>query len=131
VTASASREDEARCIEAGANAFVAKPVDHDVLLRTIGTLLSLQWTFGQPAQEPAVESAELVAPPAQEIETLWHLAQIGSMREIRERAAHLRTLDPAYAPFAARLDTLAQGYHSKELAAFVARYRTADAVPPL
>ena len=31
---------------------------------------------------------------------------------------------------AARLDTLAQGYHSKELAAFVGRYRTEDAVPP-
>jgi hypothetical protein len=53
------------------------------------------------------------------------------MREIRERANYLRSLDPAYAPFAARLDTLAQGYHSKELAAFVGRYRTADAVPPL
>jgi hypothetical protein len=52
------------------------------------------------------------------------------MREIRERAGYLRALDPAYAPFAARLDTLAQGYHSKELAAFVGRYRTVDAVPP-
>jgi signal transduction histidine kinase/DNA-binding NarL/FixJ family response regulator len=131
VTASASREDEARCIEAGANAFLAKPVDHDALLGTIGSLLSLQWIFGQPEQEAAAESAELVAPPAQEIETLWQLARIGSMREIRERAAYLRTLDPTYAPFAARLDTLAQGYHSKELAAFVARYRTADAVPPV
>jgi CheY-like chemotaxis protein len=131
VTASASREDEARCIEAGADAFLPKPVDHDALLATIGALLSLRWTFGQAAQEPATESGELVAPPAQEIETLWQLARIGSMREIRERAAHLRTLDPAYAPFAARLDTLAQGYHSKELAAFVARYRTADTVPPV
>jgi hypothetical protein len=61
---------------------------------------------------------------------LWQLARIGSMREIRERAHYLRTLDPAYAPFAARLDMLAQGYHSKELAAFVARYRTPDTVPP-
>jgi CheY-like chemotaxis protein len=130
VTASASREDEARCREAGANAFLAKPVDHDALLRAIGSLLSLQWTLGKPVQEPADEAGELVAPPAQEIEALWQLARIGSMREIRERANYLRGLDPVYAPFAARLDTLAQGYHSKELAAFVGRYRTADAVPP-
>jgi response regulator RpfG family c-di-GMP phosphodiesterase len=135
VTASATREDEARCLEAGANAFLAKPVDHDALLHAIGTLLSLQWTIEKPAQEPAGpesgEGAELVAPPAQEIETLWQLVRIGNMREIRERANYLRALDPAYAPFAARLETLAQGYHSKELVAFVARYRTADAVPPL
>jgi CheY-like chemotaxis protein len=134
VTASASREDEARCREAGADAFLSKPVDHDALLHTIGSLLSLQWTFGKPTQEPGAgieEGADMVAPPAQEIETLWQLARIGSMREIRERADYLRSLDPAYAPFAARLDTLAQGYHSKELAAFVGRYRTENAVPPL
>jgi hypothetical protein len=104
------------------------------LLRAIGTLLSLQWTIGKPAQEPAgaegEEGAGLAAPPAEEIETLWRLARIGSMREIRERANYLRSLDPAYAPFAARLETLAQGYHSKNLAAFVARYRAENAVPP-
>ena len=47
-----------------------------------------------------------------------------------ERADYLQALDPAYAPFAARLHALAQGYHSKNLAAFVARYRTEDTVPP-
>jgi CheY-like chemotaxis protein len=132
-TASAGREDEARSLEAGVNVFLAKPVDHDALLRAIGTLLSLQWTCGKPAREAGAgvgEGADVVAPSAQEIEALWQLARIGSMREIRERANHLRALDPAYAPFAARLDTLAQGYHSKELATFVGRYRTADAVPP-
>jgi len=133
VTASASREDEARCLEAGVDVFLAKPIDHDALLHAIGTLLSLQWTVGKPAQEPGQgveEGADIVAPPAPEVEALWQLARIGNMRKIRERANYLRALDPAYAPFAARLDTLAQGYHSKELAAFVGRYRTADAVPP-
>jgi hypothetical protein len=77
-----------------------------------------------------VDDAALVAPPADEIEELWQMAQIGNMRQIRARAAYLRELDPAYAPFANRLDALAQGYHSKHLAAFVARFRAADAVPP-
>jgi len=135
VTASASREDEVKCLEAGADAFLAKPVEHDALLRAIGKQLSLDWIVGKPALEPVAldveEAGDLVVPPAQEIEVLWQLTRIGSMREIRERANHLRALDPAYAPFAARLDALAQGYHSKELAAFVARFRTENAVPPL
>jgi signal transduction histidine kinase/CheY-like chemotaxis protein len=135
VTASASQEDEARCRDAGADAFLPKPVEHDILLRTIGLQLSLNWIVGEPPQEPltpdAEEDAALVAPPAQEIEELWQLARIGNMRKIREHADYLRSLDPAYAPFANRLPALAQGYHSKGLAAFVARYRTANAMPPL
>jgi hypothetical protein len=58
------------------------------------------------------------------------MTRIGNMRRIREQAAYLRGLDPAYAPFANRVDGLAQGYHTKQLAAFVARFRAADAVPP-
>jgi signal transduction histidine kinase/CheY-like chemotaxis protein len=135
VTASIGAEDEHRSMEAGANAFLAKPVEHDALLRTIGKQLSLSWISGKPMFKPAgsevADSADLVGPPAEEIEVLWRLARIGSMREIREWANYLQALDPAYAPFAARLRTLAQGYHSKELAAFVARYRSENVVPPV
>jgi signal transduction histidine kinase/CheY-like chemotaxis protein len=134
VAASAGRDDEARSFGAGVDAFLAKPVEHDVLLRTIGTQLSLTWIAGQPAPEPRAADEEddtvLVVPPAQEMEVLWQLARIGNMRKIRERAIYLQALDPAYAPFANRLQTLAQGYHSKDLAAFVERYRTESAVPP-
>jgi CheY-like chemotaxis protein len=135
VTAGASPDDEAKCREAGANAFLAKPVEHDVLLRTIGSLLGLTWITGEAAPEAAQpdeeEEAVLVAPPAAEIEVLWQLVRIGNMRRIREQADYLRTLDPVYGPFADHLDALAQGYHSKDLAAFVGRYRTENAVPPL
>jgi CheY-like chemotaxis protein len=133
VTASAGAEDERKSRDAGASAFLAKPLDHNRLLRTIGALLGLKWVTEQPATPPApadVDDTALVAPPADEIEELWQMAQIGNMRQIRARAAYLRELDPAYAPFANRVDALAQGYHSKHLAAFVARFRAADAVPP-
>jgi signal transduction histidine kinase/CheY-like chemotaxis protein len=132
VTASATQDDEARCREAGADAFVPKPVEHDVLLRTVGTLLALTWIAGGPAPEAPQEEEEvaLVVPPTDEIEVLWQLVRIGNMRRIREQAGHLRTLDPAYAPFADHLEALARGYHSKDLAAFVARYRAEDAVRP-
>ncbi|PQO99869.1 hypothetical protein C5614_07345 [Massilia phosphatilytica] len=132
VTASASPDDERKSRDAGASAFLAKPVDQDLLLRTIGRLLALKWIAAQPTV-PAPEGGEeaaMTVPPAEEIETLWQLAQIGNMRKIREHASYLRGRDPAYAAFANRLDTLAQGYHSKQLAAFVARFRAEDAVPP-
>ena len=134
VTASASAEDERKTMDAGVNAFLAKPIVHDLLLHTIGRLLSLKWTTEHPTAAPATtegdQEAGMVAPPLDEIEELWQLARIGNMRKIRDQAAYLQGLDPAYGPFATRLDALAQGYHSKQLAAFVARFRTENAVPP-
>jgi CheY-like chemotaxis protein len=131
VTASAGAEDERNSRDAGADAFLAKPVDHDDLLRTIGSLLSLTWITERPASAAAGDDeARMAVPPAEEIEALWQLAQLGNMRRIREQAAYLRGLDPAYAAFAGRLDALAQGYHSKQLAAFVARFRAENALPP-
>ncbi|MBW8898305.1 MAG: response regulator [Massilia sp.] len=109
-----------------------REIDHDLLLRTIGQLLALKWITERPVT-PASEGGEearMIAPPAEEIEQLWLLAQMGNMRRIREQAAYLQGLDPAYGPFASRLDALAQGYHSKQLATFVARFRTENAVPP-
>ncbi|MCS0580716.1 ATP-binding protein [Massilia pinisoli] len=134
VTASAGAEDERKSRDAGTNAFLGKPVDYDVLMRTIGKLLSLTWITEQPAPAAAStgdDDAGMVAPPAEEIDELWQLAQMGNMRRIREQAAYLRGLDPAYAAFASRVDALAQGYHSKQLAAFVARFRAENTVPPL
>jgi CheY-like chemotaxis protein len=132
VTASASAEDERKSRDAGADAFLAKPVDHDLLLRTIGSLLSLKWITEPPAPAAPEVTGEagMTVPPAGEIEKLWQLVQIGNMRKIREQAVYLQGLDPAYGPFANRVDTLAQGYHSKQLAAFVARFRAENAVPP-
>nr|WP_052170094.1 ATP-binding protein [Massilia sp. JS1662] len=134
VTASVNPDDERTSRAAGASAFLGKPVDVDILLDTIGTLLSLNWISAprppEPEEADADAQAGFVVPPAGEIDILWQLVRIGSMREVRERADYLQALDPAYAPFAARLHALAQGYHSKKLASFVARYRTEDTVPP-
>jgi CheY-like chemotaxis protein len=126
VTASASHEDELKCYASGANAFIAKPVDFDILLDTIGAQLQLTWieASGQDRAETGEEAEDLVIPPAQEIAILYQLARIGNMQKISERADYLHTLDPAYAPFAKRLHALAQGYHSKALTAFVARYHS-------
>lgn len=44
MSASATSEAEARCREAGANAFIAKPIDRESLLDTMGHLMHLAWT---------------------------------------------------------------------------------------
>ena len=48
VSAGATAEEQARCLAAGANVFLPKPVDVAELLEAIGTMLDLQWTYRTP-----------------------------------------------------------------------------------
>jgi CheY-like chemotaxis protein len=123
-TASASREDEAKSLEAGANAFIPKPIDHDNLLKIIGDLLSLTFIHDEIALENTEETGDFVVPPQGEIETLYQLARVGNMEMIRARADYLEQLDQRYVPFASLLRRLAEGYRSKAITTLVERYRS-------
>jgi signal transduction histidine kinase/DNA-binding NarL/FixJ family response regulator len=128
VSASASAEDEARSLAAGASAFIAKPIHIDAMLQIIGELLALSWvyedrtTVRDTTEEFSADA--LIVPSREEIETLHELAQVGNMRDIRERAEHLRSMDSRYAAFAARLEILAQRYESQAIVTLIERYRT-------
>jgi CheY-like chemotaxis protein len=128
VSASASAEDEARSLAAGASAFIAKPIHIYAMLQIIGELLALSWVYeDRTTVRDATEEFHadaLVVPSQEEIEALHELAQVGNMRDIRERAAHLREMDSRYAAFAARLEILAQRYESKAIVTLIERYRT-------
>jgi len=42
---STNHEAEVKCLEAGADAFLPKPIDHDAFLAETGRLLSLTWIY--------------------------------------------------------------------------------------
>ncbi len=120
VTADATQEEEAKCRAAGADGFISKPIDQNVLLEMIGQQLALTWTYEEePRPEPDAEAHEWVVPPREELEILHRLALVGVLRDIRERADYLVDLDPRYAPFVRRLRSLAEGYQSKAILALV------------
>jgi CheY-like chemotaxis protein len=70
VSASAGPEEHLESSAAGASGFLPKPIDHDVLLQTIGEQLSLQWSYrdadevsasNQPLERCRSGAAELEA----------------------------------------------------------------------
>jgi PAS domain S-box-containing protein len=122
MTASERNGAQLACMAAGATAFLPKPIEMAVLLRTIGRLLGLSWIHATPS----VVSANLLAAdttaielPDDEVQTLLQLARFGNMREIRARAEHLQALDARYTAFAERLRRLADGYQSQAILALV------------
>jgi CheY-like chemotaxis protein len=122
VSASAVDEGLTNSLKAGANAFLTKPVDQDKLLELIGAHLSLDWLIEAPDTPPLTNdeaAAPLVVPPQEEMDTLYELVLVGSMRDIRQHATRLVDLDERYRPFAEKVQQLAKGYQSKALLSLV------------
>ncbi|CAB3802609.1 Sensor histidine kinase RcsC [Paraburkholderia fynbosensis] len=130
VSAGASGTDAAQSLAAGANAFLAKPIDLSGLLTQVAALLNVEWndeaTDAGPGQTAVTAAGPftgtLIAPPPPEIEALHHLARLGDMRAIMQYAAHVTELDERYRPFADHLCRLAKGYRSKAVLSFVEQY---------
>jgi CheY-like chemotaxis protein len=117
-SASPSGTDEQRSVEAGANAFLPKPIDFGQLLAHVAHLLDLEWTYAPAGAIAGVQDAPAghpVAVPEDELEELHLLARRGDMQEIRLWAERVATHDPHYRAFAARILSLAKGYQSKAL----------------
>jgi CheY-like chemotaxis protein len=113
LSASATAVDEEDALARGANIFLSKPVDLDMLLAEIGSLLHLEWTGEAREPAPGDETKAEVAPPAMELDVLYQMAKAGNMRSLMARADYLVELDEAYRPFAQRLRQLAAGFQSR------------------
>ena len=131
VSASACPDNRLRSLQAGANAFLTKPVDLDGLLVEIGERLGLTWleegTAG--ANFPTGSGVEIVAPPAADMAVLHRLALEGDMRGIRREAERVATLDPRYALFTERLRLLAEEYQTRAIVEFIDRHMNRGGSP--
>ena len=123
ISANASDIDSSRCIEAGASAFLPKPIDRDALLDEVARQLGIEWNTAAVPNGAAPRALdELVGPGACELEELHRIALKGNMRAIRERAAEIAASDPGCAAFCERLQQLAAGFQSKAILSLVKRH---------
>jgi signal transduction histidine kinase/CheY-like chemotaxis protein len=116
--------DGAKSLDAGANAFITKPVDLDVLLARMATVLGLTWIYAAAQPEAPLDSPVTFPSgmPADAMSELRQLARDGNMRGIVQWAERIAASDPPHAAFAARLRQLARAYQSKAILHLVERY---------
>jgi signal transduction histidine kinase/CheY-like chemotaxis protein len=122
-SASVFPEDEIRSIQAGADEFIAKPIDLRRLLQVLDERLHLVWRTqadGSAVEPAGEELASLVGQPSGEhLAQLLGFAQAGDVASLRQEAALLEQ-QTGFDPFVAQLRTYTQNFEMRKLAEWLA-----------
>ncbi len=118
------------CHLLGFDSLIAKPVEEQKLLAALEEHFQLEWIYedveesasDRLATTEASTAQTLIVPPLEEMEILYELAMLGSMKKIRERAIYLEELDQQYAPLAVKLKELSQGFQEKAIVHLIEQY---------
>lgn len=128
VSASAFEQTKAQSLQAGCQAFLAKPIEIKQLLNLLQTLLRIEWTYETPEGEPArsdeqdIANALIAAPDREDVAQLYQLALIGDVMGIRTQLQELQQKKPQYAPFITRVQHFAKELHLVEMQRFLQRF---------
>ncbi|MDJ1181959.1 ATP-binding protein [Roseofilum casamattae] len=117
--------------EAGANAFLPKPLNTELLLETIGKFLNIEWVV-QPELEDieAIESStvqreassEILAPDGEILSVLHQFALEGNLRKVKKRVADLEQERPELQEFCDRVKQLVKTFDEQGLIQLIESY---------
>ncbi|WP_432811180.1 ATP-binding protein [Pantanalinema sp. GBBB05] len=128
-SASVFESDQRKAQAAGANAFIAKPVQTNHLLDVLKTLLQLEWIYEEkPWQETnnngQIENSTepIVPPPSEDLLLLYELSRKGLVNDLLLELSRIEELNSKFLPFIQQLRNLAKGFKLKEIRAYLEQY---------
>lgn len=133
ISASAFESDHQRSLQAGAIAFLPKPLQVDVLLDTVQSILQLAWVYDDQPGLPQTASfaataastngsrpaGEMILPDQTIIDQLYHLAMMGDVQAIEGILNELAEKDGQFIPFAMELRRLAAQFQTGKIRQFL------------
>jgi signal transduction histidine kinase/DNA-binding NarL/FixJ family response regulator len=134
-SASVSPQDQQMALEAGGNAFLAKPVDFQVLLDLLAEQLGLTWQYEKyhDAQvsvadtSSSVENAsqllkEVFLPPVDDLISLLELVECGRLKQFSQQLEALAAKNPHYLAFSQPLLVLEKQFQVDAIEALIKEY---------
>jgi PAS domain S-box-containing protein len=120
--------DRQKCIDAGFNSFIPKPIAMKTLLDAIQTHLQLEWEYSDSststlsasaiaAQPPSasLEVANIFTPSRQVMQDLMEIAEIGDLELLHQRAEQLKHYDVKLQPFAEEIMQYAKAFQLRKV----------------
>ncbi|BAU11114.1 two-component hybrid sensor and regulator [Leptolyngbya sp. NIES-3755] len=116
-----------RSLQAGANAFLPKPIQIQELLTILKELLNLTWVYQtQSAVKPTIEQTEIIVPEQGILDDLYHLAMMGDIAAIEGILESLAKENPQYTPFVVALNKLTATFQTAKIRQFLKSYAKAE-----
>jgi CheY-like chemotaxis protein len=110
-----------RSLQAGATAFVGKPLQIDELLNTLQSVLKVDWIYVQSTPQQSVykqeqvTNSELILPSQQVLQQLYHLAMMGDIPAIEGILDELIEQNKQLAPFVTELSKLTANFQTAKI----------------
>ncbi|MDM9381113.1 ATP-binding protein [Chlorogloeopsis sp. ULAP01] len=128
-SASVFETDQYKSIDAGANAFLPKPIETETLLELLRKYLQLEWVYENKVETKTKANfassnhpAEIIAPAKEILQQLLNLVQDGDIQKIQEMAPQLSASDDKLTLFAQQVVQLASNFQVKRLETFIKQY---------
>ena len=109
-----------RSLQAGATAFVGKPLQINELLNTLQTVLKVDWIYAQSTPQQSykqeqVSNSELILPSQEVLQQLYHLAMMGDIAAIEGILDELPTQNKQLVPFVSELSKLTASFQTAKI----------------
>ncbi len=134
-SASVFEENRLRSLEAGATAFLPKPLQIDELLNRLRSLLKVEWIYAQSSPQQSlpqgeqVTVSEWVLPSQDVLQQLYHLAMMGDISAIEGMLGELTEQNKQLTPFAAELSKLTANFQTGKIRKFLKSFVTTELYP--
>jgi CHASE2 domain-containing sensor protein/DNA-binding NarL/FixJ family response regulator/anti-sigma regulatory factor (Ser/Thr protein kinase) len=129
-SASVFEENRQRSLQAGATAFLPKPLQIDELFNALRSLLTVNWIYtqSQPQQSSVYNqpggNTELILPSQEILQQLYHLAMMGDIPAIEGIIGELIQQESQLTPFAAELGKLTANFQTAKIRKFLQSFVT-------
>ena len=122
--------DRKKSTDAGANDFLPKPIQTEVLLKSLQKHLQLEWIYEEKTVSALseqitpvnIDPSKIVAPSAEDITLLHDLSRKGLINDLLREIERVEQLDDKFLPFTQQLRGLAKSFKLKQIRAFIEQY---------